>query len=288
MAPPTHTRRHSRTPDRQLQKHLEGLYLSVTPSVVAIESHFLGSKNWDLQEPVRHKTGVFVSPTTIVTSADVVGRVLAEKPADKCCAAAALHRSYIAHNFAITRDTHQPLRTNVLAVCFSHDVAVLEVVDVPPEGTWFTPCSIAKSPPEKGGVVMGAVHLADMQFGMMPGHVRAVGEKTVKSKAPWPLDDGSGWVEFDNRQFYGGYPRSWSDLFTSKEAITGIRPPLTGSPLFNGDGEFFGVASWGVTEKGTQHSVTYGASLLQIMAALEYAKNKKPDDPIVMDTWIQG
>ncbi|KAL7136792.1 hypothetical protein ABFS83_10G054400 [Erythranthe nasuta] len=288
MASPAPTRRYSRNPRRHLEMHLDAIYQSVFPSVVAIESHFVGPENRDLKHPVRHNTGVFVGPTTIVTSANVVGRVLTDKPAG---AAAAVHRSYIAHNFAITRGSiHRPLKTKVLAVSFAHDVAVLEVVDdAPPEGTSFTPCSIAKSPPQPGDVLLAAVHMVNMQFGMMPGHVRAVGEKTFKVRAPWPLENGSGWVEFDNSQFNGGFPRPWSDLFKSEEEITGRNTIMTGSPLFNSDGELFGVSSWDVSEKGSSRPVSFATSLLPIMVALEYAKNKNPDhDPVVMDTWIQG
>ncbi|KAL7136791.1 hypothetical protein ABFS83_10G054300 [Erythranthe nasuta] len=274
--------RHRRS--RQLELHLERLYQSVFPSVVALETHFTGPENRDLDRHVFHDTGVFVDPTTIVTSAKVVGRVFADKPAAD---GSGLHKAYLAHTIVISRH-RKPVKTKLSAVSFSHDVAVLKLAP-PPEGEEqisYPHCTIASSPPSEGHVLLAILHMVNMQFGMMPGHVRAVGEKTFKAKAPWPLDNKSGWMEFDNTQFNGGFPRPWSDLYKSEEDIVGRRSAITGSPLFNIDGELVGLGSWDVAEEGSSHPVGFAASLLPIMVAVEYAKNKKPGDPIVMDNWI--
>ncbi|KAI3443605.1 hypothetical protein Pfo_000270 [Paulownia fortunei] len=279
----------SRCPLQQLSSHLQDLNKSLSPSVVTLESFFFGPDNREIHHSCRRGTGVFLDPTLIVTSAHVVGRVTTfyesksvEKP-DRFEHGCILHKSYIGSTVALTADGKM-LKTKPLAVNFVKDLAVLKVVK--PEETLFPHCALANSMPHKEDILMAIAHRH--KFVIMLGNVRAIGEKTIRAKAPWPLDDELGWMEHDWFMFDSGNPPRGSTLFNCREKVTGSISRVTGSPWLNLHGEVVGIASWEVTDEPAHFSVGFAVPSLCIRAVMDYAKTKGPEDPIVMDSWIDA
>ncbi|KAL7096011.1 hypothetical protein ACP275_10G058300 [Erythranthe tilingii] len=292
MASLSFTRRFSQSPVQQaLGRHFQKLHKYVSASTVALDTTFSGPDNRDADSPCRlRRTGVFLDSTTILTSANAVGRVAAEKPdgSDR-----RRHRSEIATTVAVTRK-RTPLKTKPLAVSFAHDVAVLKVVDPPPEkmtSSSFRPCSIAKSPPKKDDILMAIIQREVAEI-VIPGNVRAaMGERaTSKVKAPWPLQNDSGWMEFDfhTHGLGGSIGRESGYSFHINEITGTLMTLMSGGALFNIHGKLIGVGSWDVRDDCLPFPLFFAAPLSRIVAAVDYAKTRKPDDPIVMDTWIEG
>ncbi|KAK6120391.1 hypothetical protein DH2020_045871 [Rehmannia glutinosa] len=278
-------------PIQQLDTHLQDLKKSLSPSVVALESFFSGPDNREIHHSCHRGTGVFLEPTLIVTSAHVVGRVTTfyesktvEKP-DRFEHGCIRHKSYIGSTVALTVDG-KTLKTKPLAVNFDHDLAVLKVVK--PEGKFSPHCKLASALPRKEDILMAVANQHNIGFAIMLGNVRAIGEKTIRTKAPWPLDNELGWLEHDWCMFDGGKPPPGSTLFNCGEKVTGSITRVTGSPWFNLHCEVVGIASWEVRDEPAHFSVGFAVPPLCIRTMLDYVKAKGPEDPVVMDRWIDA
>lgn len=276
---------------QQLESHLQDLHRSLYPSIVKLESFFFAPDNREINHSCRRGAGVFLDSTLIVTSAHVVGRLSTfyesknvGKP-DRFEHGSILHNSYIGSTAAITGDLRL-LKTRPVAVNFVSDVAVLKVVM--PEETLFPHCLIANSLPRKDDILIGFPHEGSPVPVIKFGNVRAIGEKTIRAKAPWPLDNELGWMEHDWSMFGGGNPPPLGTLLNSREKVTGSITRVTGSPWFNLHGEVVGIASWEVTDQPAQFSVGFAVPPLSIRSVVEYAKTKQPEDPVVMDSWIDS
>lgn len=149
----------------------------------------------------------------------------------------------------------------------------------PPRG-----CAVAVFPPGKDDILLAVAQHQGLGFGMMIGNVRGGGgaERSVRSKAPWPLDDDLGWIEHGWFGVGIGDPAPASAPAMTEVSATRI----VGSPWFNLQGEVVGVASWEAKDKGGELSVGFAAPAASIREVAEYVKRKGGDDPLVMDTWI--
>ncbi|KAL7095846.1 hypothetical protein ACP275_10G048100 [Erythranthe tilingii] len=303
----------------EFKRHADKMYEYLSPSLVRIRSSFS-----DKSESYYAGAGVFLEPTLILTSAHLAGRVTvsykSESPNERdpfvfnhdCL----VHRSLFAETtVAVTRDL-RTLRTTPVAVNYASNVAVLKVVAVaaaatppPPETT--TPCqhhsmakfkpfpplpfphyTMANFSPKRGDCIMVMMDLRSMHFGYLAGHVRAAhGERTFKVRAPWPLKNDLWWIEFDltGQRFNSGHPTPSRNYYNTKNdlEVSGSMTMITGSPLFNNDGELIGVASWEFREKGAPYPVAFAAPMSAVREVVKYAKTKKPEDPIAMDAWIK-
>ena len=61
-----------------------------------------------------------------------------------------------------------------------------------------------------------------------------------------------------------------------------------GSPWFNMEGEVVGVASWEVKDETDRFSVGFAVPASSVRAVAEYVKMKGREEPIVMDSWVDG
>ncbi|KAL6548130.1 hypothetical protein OROHE_009192 [Orobanche hederae] len=283
----------SRSPAKQLDSHLQDLEKSLSPSVVSLESFFFGpaADNLEINRSTRRGTGLFLEPNLIVTSAHVIGRVATfyesktVEKLDRFEHGCIRHKSYIGSTAALT-SSGRMLKTKPLAVSFAKDLAVLEVVK--PEGGSFPHCALASSLPGKDDILMAIGYRKKFELVTMLGNVRANGEKTIRTRAPWPLDDELGWLEHDWFMFDGGKPPPGSTLSNSGEKVTGSITKVTGSPWFNLYCEVVGIASWEVTDEPARFSVGFAVPASCIRTVLDYAKTKGPEDPIVMDSWLDA
>ncbi|KAL8040300.1 hypothetical protein ABFS82_10G085700 [Erythranthe guttata] len=271
----------------------------LSPSIVVIQSCFSDS----LKIPGSRRTGVgvFLDSASILTSAHLIGHVtssyepkILDKP-DRFEHGSIIHKAYLAPTVAHTVVARRPLEIKPVAVNFSSDVAVLKVVVPPPpdqeETSFPRHRSIANSPPNKDDLLMSIAYRGGIDhLTFVVTNVRSVGKKTFKVKAPWPLDNDSGWIELDASKFNGGNPPPCSKMFNGGGSeVTVSMSRLNGCPWFNVRGEVVGVGSWEVRDHPSDpYAVFFGASLSSIKAAVEYANTKKPEDPIVMDGWIKG
>lgn len=168
---------------------------------------------------------------------------------------------------------------------FAKDVAVLEVVQPaggeaaaePPRG-----CVVAESPADKDSILVAISRHPSLGLAMMLGNVRGgVGERSVRVKAPWPLEDELGWIE------HGWLGLGISDPAPGRSAFTNtLATRIAGSPWFNLEGEVVGVSSWEAKDEADEFSVGFAAPALSISSVVDYAKTKGPHDPIVVDRWI--
>lgn len=164
---------------------------------------------------------------------------------------------------------------------FAKDVAVLEVVQpagaAAPRG-----CAVAESPVDKEGILLAISRHQSLGLAMMLGNVRGgVGERSVRATAPWPLDDGLGWIE------HGWLGLGISDPVPGSSGLTNtLATRIAGSPWFNLEGEVVGVSSWEAKDEADEFSVGFAAPALSISSVVDYVKTKGPHDPIVMDRWI--
>lgn len=172
---------------------------------------------------------------------------------------------------------------------FARGVAVLKVVEQsnaevtapPPRG-----CALAESPLVKHNIILAVARHQSLGLGMMIGNIRrdAAAERSVGAKAPWPLDDGSEWIEHGWFGIGIGDPAPESCSALSEVSVTRIM----GSPWFNLEGEVVGVASWEVKDKADQFSVGFAAPASSVRAVADYVRTKGGRDPLVMDTWIHA
>ncbi|KAL3642891.1 hypothetical protein CASFOL_013706 [Castilleja foliolosa] len=268
---------------KQLDSYLQDIQKSLSPSIVSLESSF---SDREIHHSRRRGTGVFLEPNLIVTSAHVVGRVTAfyeskavEKP-DRFEHGCIRHRSYIGNTVAHTIDGKM-LETKPLAVNFANDLAILKVVK--PEGAFSSHCALSSSVPRKDDILMAISHRHKSESVIVLGDVRAIREKTVITKAPWPLDDELRWIEHNLFMFGDGKPQ-----INPGEKVTGSITKVTGSPWFNLHSEVVGIASWEVKGEPAHCSVGFAVPSLYIRTVLAYAKSKGVEDPIVMDRWIDA
>ncbi|KAH6828504.1 hypothetical protein C2S53_013752 [Perilla frutescens var. hirtella] len=266
------------SPFPELDSHLEELHASLHRSVVSILTLFVAPENSAIHGSDHIAAGICFDPTLVLTSARVVGRIAAVKKPD---GGSPLYKAYIGRTAALTSLGDQPVNLTPLAVNFASDVAVLKV-----EGTSLPACQLAESPPEKESILMSVCHARKEGWSISVANVRAVGQKTIKAKAPWPLDDELAWLEHDWLVFYRGPPPPSSILFNCEEKVTGSVTKFSGSPWFNLYGEVVGVSSWVLRDDPASFSVGYAAPISNILPVVEYAKTKGPEDPIVMDSWI--
>ena len=118
---------------------------------------------------------------------------------------------------------------------------------------------------------------------MMVGNAR--GEKRgVGARAPWPLDDGAGWIEHGWFGVGIGDPEPGRCGELREVSVSKIM----GSPWFNMEGEVVGVASWEVKDEADRFSVGFAAPASSVRAVAEYVETKGREDPIVMDSWVDG
>lgn len=260
------------SPFPELDLHLQDLHASLHKKVASIRTLFVAPDNHEIHDTDFIGAGVCVDPTLVLTSARVVGRV------------SPLHKAYIGHIEALFPDIEEPVKLAPAAVSFARDVAVLRVVgrrDLPV-------IPAAGSPPEKESILMSISYHQEDGWGISAANVRAaVGRRTVKAAAPWPLDDGAAWMEHDWMVFHRGPPPPSSVVFSAKEKVIGAITKLNGSPWFNLYGELVGISSWVLRDDPASFSVGYAAPLCNIWPVVEYAKTKGAEDPIVMDKWIK-
>ncbi|GFP79432.1 hypothetical protein PHJA_000086700 [Phtheirospermum japonicum] len=272
---------------KQLDSYLQDIQKSLSPSVVSLESSFFTlADDREIHHSRRRGTGVFVEPNLIVTSAHVVGRVTtfyeskAVQKTDRFEHGCIRHRSFIGNTVAHTIDGKM-LKTKPLAVNFANDLAVLKVVK--PGGPFPPHRALSSSVPRKDDILMAISHRQNSESVIVLGNVRAIGDRAVRTKAPWPLDDELGWMEHDWFAFGGGKPP-----INCGEKVTGSITKVTGSPWFNLHSEVVGIASWEVKDEPAHFSVGFAVPSLYIRTVLNYAKTKGPEDPIVMDRWIDA
>ncbi|KAL6508364.1 hypothetical protein OROHE_021906 [Orobanche hederae] len=157
-----------------------------------------------------------------------VGRVSTVYDSDR---SSVLHNCFLARTIALTGE-EKVFCTRLVAVNFASDVAVLELLnpwqvdgDLPP------PLAVANSDVDFGSPLMGIVrHGNATAFTYtLPGfHGRQV--KSVRPKAPCPLDDEVEWIDY-------GAGETTDTVVVSLFGVSG-------SPCFNFGKEVVGVASW--------------------------------------------
>lgn len=272
------------SPFPELDSHLKELRASLINNIASIRTVFLAPDNPEINGSHLFCAGVFLDPTLVVTSASVVASVAAVRGAGS-----PVYRSYVGSTAALAYGSDSPIDLQPVAVSFARDVAVLRVVDR--GGPLLPYCPTAASPPDKESLLMSISYdLEDQEsgWGGSLANVRSAAGRTIKSKAPWPLDDGLPWLEHDWLMFHGGPPPPSSVLFNCKEKVTGSITKLSGSPWFNLYGELVGIASWVLRDDPACFSVGYAAPLSSIRAVVEYAETKGAEDRIVMDRWIES
>ncbi|KAL1547795.1 hypothetical protein AAHA92_16108 [Salvia divinorum] len=263
---------HATTASPPPTQHLQMLGQSLLPNVVVLESHFTPpTTKYEIDHSPRLGTGFFLHPTLIATSIHAVA-----------CLSPSL-RAQIARTLAFTHRGAVML-TTPLALDFARGIALLQVVEQSEE----TPpacsrgCKLTDSPPQKDSVLLAVARHQSLGLAMMVGNVR--GERSVGAKAPWPLDDGAGWIEHGWFGVGIGDPEPGRCGELREVSVARIM----GSPLFNMEGEVVGVASWEVKDEADRFSVGFAAPASSLRAVAEYVKTKGREDPIVMDSWVDG
>lgn len=276
------------SPFPELDSHLKELRTSLIDSIASIRTIFVAPDDPEFDGSILLCAGVFVDPTLVVTSASVVARVAAVRVSG-AGDGSPVYRSYVGSTAALVYGSDSPIELQPVAVSFARDVAVLRVVDR--GGPLLRSCPTAASPPEKESLLISISYDIEDQengWGGCLANVRSAARRTIKSKAPWPLDDESPWLEHDWMMFHRGPPPPSSVLFNCKEKVTGSITKLSGSPWFNLYGELVGIASWVMRDDPACFSVGYAAPLSSIRAVVEYAETKGAEDRVVMDRWIES
>ncbi|KAH6818178.1 hypothetical protein C2S51_001781 [Perilla frutescens var. frutescens] len=240
------------------------LTVTVSPSVVALLSYISAPETREIPHSATRASGVFVDRNLIVTSASVVGRISTVYDSDS---SSVLHNCFLARTIALTNQG-KSLRTTPVAVNFAGDVAVLEVVDAEGNPNLPPPCKVANVFAETKSPLVGIARHANCTAIIslpLAGNRRA-------PKAPWPLANELGWVDYGVK---------------IKNVGVGVSlPDISGSPWFNYGDEVVGIASWTAAGDGVVSS--YAVPPLRIKSVIDYAKTKRPHDPIVMDRWINA
>ncbi|KAH6817913.1 hypothetical protein C2S51_001516 [Perilla frutescens var. frutescens] len=262
------------SPFPMLNSRLEELHSSICPNLVIIMTEFMAPN--EIYESKDIFTGTCFDPTLVVTSAYAVGRIFAIPNPN---GVSPLYKAFMGRICGFsTSGSSMPVKLTLLAVSFSSDVAVLKVEEGSSPMHVFP---LAAGPePEIDSILISESYWYDQ---VSIANVLAVRRKSIRAKAPWPLDDQAAWIEMSLHQ---EPPPVTSLFFESREKNISGSISMRGSPWFNLDGDLVGVASWVVTYNSASFSVGYAAPVSVIRHVVDYAKAKGPHDPVVMDRWI--